>query len=159
MKSPLLFCLMFVSLSALADGYMFDSSGRVAGHKVTEIALTKRQIKLIDYYYKCRSNKFNYETPYFFMLTPKQSETLKKESGFSLTRFAIASSYNHDEGMELSTNMINRFSREQAEIPHKLLIPSQEAEEWELDVMGWSPESRFKDLSIEVLDSGICNNT
>jgi hypothetical protein len=35
--------------------------------------------------------------------------------------------------------VINRFSENEFEIPHSLLVPNREAHDWEVNTMGWLP--------------------
>jgi hypothetical protein len=119
--------------NAYADGYMFKA-GRFPEGKVTVLTLTAEQKNLIELYRRCRDNRY---TPYIFKLTSEQSKRLKKEAGKGPERFAIFESYRGEDGIELSYNVINRFSEESFEIPHKTLISERTVRKYENDVMGW----------------------
>ncbi len=156
MKFIIALLILLTPLAARADGLMFDKSGRVPVGGVTVITLTKEQIDFLDYYFMCLSNKYNYETPYIFFLNKEQQEKLKNETGFTLSRFAVSSSYNKDRGIELDFNVINRYSKSNAEIPHKILATSKEAEYWEYNIIEWSRTSRFYSVTKADIESGIC---
>ncbi len=126
--------------NAYADGYMFKA-GRFPDGKVTVLTLTAEQKNLIELYHRCRDNRY---TPYIFKLTSKQSKRLKKEAGISPERFAIFESYRGEDSIELSHNVINRFSEQSFEIPHKTLISEGTVRKYENDVMGWEPSPLAK---------------
>ena len=143
--------IVLVCSNAYADGYMFKA-GRFPEGKVTVLTLTAEQKKLIELYHRCRNNRY---TPYIFKLTSKQSERLKKEAGISPERFAIFESYRGEDGIELDYNVINRFSEQSFEIPHKTLISDRELRKYENDVMGWEPSPLAKP-GIADLATGKC---
>ncbi|SRR6266702_203368 len=126
--------------NAYADGYMFKA-GRFPEGKVTVLTLTAEQKKLIELYHRCTDNRY---TPYIFKLTSEQRKRLKKEAGISPERFAIFESYRGEDGIELSYNVINRFSEQSFEIPHKSLISERTVRKYENDVMGWEPSPLAK---------------
>ena len=131
---------LFACANAYADGYMFKG-GRFPQGKVTVLTLTAEQKQLIELYNRCRDNRY---TPYIFKLTPEQSKRLKKEAGMSPKRFAIFESYRGEDGIELSYNVINRFSEQSFEIPHKTLVSERTVQKYENDVMGWEPSPLAK---------------
>ncbi len=79
-----------------------------------------------------------------FELTPEQSTVLRREVGFSPDRFAIFESFRGDKGVDLEVNVINRFSEDEFEIPHKLLTRNREAHNWEVNTMGWAANPLVK---------------
>jgi hypothetical protein len=133
--------LSLASIPAFADGWTF-TKGRFPGGKVTVFKLTKAQKAYIDMVRRCHTD--NEKTPYLFRLTPQQALALKREVGFSPDRFAIFESYRGDVGVDLEMNVINRFSEEEFEVPHKLLVRNREAQDWERNTMGWLPNSLSK---------------
>jgi hypothetical protein len=62
---------------------------------------------------------------------------LVREAGTSPKRFAIYESYVGDEGIEIGSNAINRFSENSFEVPHELLRPEREIRTYETKIMGW----------------------
>ena len=140
MRKFLAIFFLLACANAYADGYMFKA-GRFPEEKVTVLTLTAEQRKLIELYRQCRDNRY---TPYIFKLTSAQSKRLKKEAGISPERFAIFESYRGEDGIELSYNVINRFSEQSFEIPHKTLISESTVRKYENDVMGWEPNSLAK---------------
>src|ERR1700740_27549 len=111
--------LSLASIPAFADRWTF-TKGRFPDGKVTVFKLTKAQKAYIDMVRRCHTD--NEKTPYLFRLTPEQALALKRELGFSPDRFAIFESYRGDVGVDLEMNVINRFSEEEFEVPHKLLV-------------------------------------
>lgn len=128
--------LFLASIQTFADGWKF-TNGRFLEGKVTVFKLTKTQKAYIDLVRRCHTD--NEKTPYLFRLTAQQALALKREVGFSPDRFAIFESYRGDAGVDLEVNVINRFSEEEFEVPHKLLVRDRQAQSWERDTMGWQP--------------------
>jgi hypothetical protein len=151
MRNILGLILLLASALAHADGYLFKE-GRFPEGKVTMLQLTSQQKQLLTLYRKCRDNSMS---PYIFTLTPQQSSTLLKESGLKPKRFAIFESFAGEAGIDLGFNVINRFSEESFEVPHKLLTPEKALREWEVNVMGWQPSSLAAPSPAQ-LASGIC---
>lgn len=145
--------LIFLLASALAhaDGYLFKE-GRFPEGEVTVLKLTLQQKQLIALASKCRDNNLS---PYIFRLTDQQSSKLFKKSGLKPKRFAIIASFNGDSGSDLEHNVINRFSEDLFEIPHKLLIPEKELKQWEINVIGWEP-NWLASVSPAQLAVGVC---
>lgn len=133
--------LSLASIPAFADGWTF-TNGRFPEGKVTVFKLTKAQKAYIDFIRRCHTD--NEKTPYLFRLTTQQGMVLKREVGFSPDRFAIFESYRGDSGVDLEMNVINRFSEDEFEVPHKLLVRDREAQSWERDTMGWLPNPLLK---------------
>lgn len=129
--------------------------GRFPDGPSTVLRLTDEQKAFLDLAWRCRSNRNNQRTPYIFTLTPKQSGTLRKEAGFSPTRFAILESFKGDTEADEDVNIINRFSEDEFEIPHKLLTHDREAHNWEVDIMGWLPNPLEK-LDPKDVKPGTC---
>ena len=141
-NSLLLFTLLAISTNvAFAQGWNFVK-GRFPQGKVTVFKLTQAQKAFVDLVRRCQTD--NTKTPYLFELTPEQSAVLRREVGFSPDRFAIFESFKGDKGVELEVNVINRFSEDEFEIPHKLLTRSREAHDWELNTMGWAANPLLK---------------
>ena len=151
MRNSLLLILLLASGLARADGYLFKA-GRFPEGKITVLKLTLQQRQLIALYRKCRDNT---TSPYIFRLTPKQSGILFKESGLRPKRFAIFESINNEPGTDLEYNVINRFSEDHFEIPHKLLTTEKELKHWELNIIGWAPSS-LASASPAQLAAGFC---
>jgi len=128
--------LALASTPAFADGWMF-TNGRFPEGKVTVFKLTKDQKTYLDLVRRCHRD--NEKTPYLFKLTAQQTTVLKREIGFSPDRFAIFESFRGDRGVDLEMNVINRFSEEEFEVPHKLLFRNHVAQDWERNTMGWLP--------------------
>jgi hypothetical protein len=128
----LFLCLTYVP--AFADGWTFIN-GRFPDGKVTVFKLTKAQKAYLDLVRRC--HKDNTKTPFLFRLTRKQSITLEREVGFSPDRFAVFESYRGDKGVDIEVNVINRFSKGEFEVPHKLLTRRVEARNWEVNTIGW----------------------
>jgi len=143
--------MLIASSPALADGYMFRD-GHFPEGQSTVFRLTSEQKKLISLYRKCRDNT---KTPYIFHLTPAQSAALAKASGIAPERFAIFESYHRDLGVDIEFNIINRFSEEEFEVPHKLLSLESEVREWETDVIGWAP-SPLASVNVAEVKVGEC---
>ncbi|QWV94669.1 hypothetical protein KP004_05680 [Geomonas oryzisoli] len=143
--------ILLAGANAYADGYMFKA-GRFPEGKVTVLTLTAEQKKQIELYYRCRDNRY---TPYIFRLTSEQSKHLKKEAGKSPKRYAIFESYRGEEGIELDYNVINRFSEQSFEIPHKTLVSDSMVQKYENEIMGWKP-SPFEKLEIYRLRADKC---
>lgn len=134
-NSLLLFTLLAASTHvAFAQGWNFVK-GRFPQGKVTVFKLTEAQKAFVDLVRRCQ--KDNAKTPYLFELSPQQSAVLRREIGFSPDRFAIFESFKGDKGVDLDVNIINRFSQDEFEIPHKLLTRNQKAHDWEVNTMGW----------------------
>jgi len=152
MKGKILLLATVLTISghpAFAQGSSF-TNGRFAEGKVTVFKLTNAQKAFIDLVRRCHTD--NTRTPYLFELTPEQSVTLRREVGFSPDRFAIFESFHGDKDVDLEVNVINRFSEDEFEIPHKLLTPNRKARNWEVNTMGWEVNpllranpARFKD--------------
>lgn len=140
MRKFIALIFLFSCANAYADGYMFKA-GRFPEGEVTVLTLTEGQKQLIELYQRCRDNRY---TPYIFKLTPEQSKRLKKEAGISPKRFAIFESFRGEDGIELSYNVINRFSEQSFEIPHKTLVSERTVQNYENDVMGWEPSPLAK---------------
>ena len=126
--------LFAISTIAYADGYSFNA-GRFPDGGVTVFKLTSNQKQVIALFWKCRENQFS---PYIFQLSPEQSEGLRGETGLEIERFAIFQSFAGDAGVDLDFNVINRFSEDEFEIPHKLLVSEPERQAWDRDVIGWA---------------------
>jgi hypothetical protein len=134
-NSLLLFTLLAVSTHvSFAQGWNFVK-GRFPEGKVTVFKLTETQKAFVDLVRRCQTD--NTKTPYLFELTPKQSAVLRREFGFSPHRFATFESFRGDKSVDLEVNVINRFSEDEFEIPHKLLTRNQKAQDWEVNTMGW----------------------
>ena len=132
----LLTALVIAWQCAFADGWLF-TNGRFPLGKVTVFKLTETQKAYIDLVHRCQ--KDNTRTPYLFTLTREHSDILRQEVGFSPDRFAVFESYRGDKGVDLEVNVINRFSEDEFEIPHKLLTRSHAAHNWEVHTMRWLP--------------------
>lgn len=128
--------LYLSSIAAFADGWTFVN-GRFPAGKVTVFKLTKAQKAYLDLVRRCHTD--NEKTPYLFRLTPQQSVVLKRKVGFSPDRFAVFESYRGDTGVDLEINVINRFSKDDLEVPHQLLTRNRKARDWEQNTMGWLP--------------------
>jgi hypothetical protein len=126
--------------AAFADGWTF-TNGRFPQGKITVFKLTDAQKAFLDLVHRCQRD--NTRTPYLFTLTRQQSAVLRREVGFSPDHFAIFESYQGDKGVDLEVNIINRFSENEFEIPHKLLTRNQKARNWEVNTMGWLPNPLF----------------
>jgi hypothetical protein len=126
---------------AFADGWNLIN-GRFPQGKVTVFKLTKAQKAFLDLVRRCHTD--NTKTPYLFTLTREQFAVLQREVGFSPDRFAIFESYRGDTGVDLEVNVINRFSEDRFEVPHKLLTRNQTAHNWEVNTMGWLPNPLLK---------------
>ena len=144
--------LSLASISAFADGWTF-TNGRFPYGKVTVFKLTKVQKAYIDLVRRCHTD--NEKTPYLFRLTTQQSMVLKRDVGFSPDHFAIFESYHGDNGVDLEMNVINRFSEDEFEVPHKLLVRDREAQSWERDTMGWLPNP-LSNASPSSINAGLC---
>jgi hypothetical protein len=136
MRNFVLLLLLLRPIPALADGWTFIG-GRFPRGKVTVLKLTTAQKAVLDLVRRCQTD--NTKTPYLFTLTRQQSTALKHQAGFSPDRFAIFESFRGDTGVDIETNVINRFSENEFEIPHSLLVPNREAHDWEVNTMGWLP--------------------
>lgn len=152
MKLPALLLLCFAPMPAFADGWTFVH-GRFPEGRVTVFRLTKAQRAYLDLVRRCHTD--NEKTPYLFRLTTQQSKILTREVGFSPDRFAIFESYRGDEGVDLEMNVINRFSEEEFEVPHKLLVRDAVAHEWEQSTMGWLSNPLF-DANPANIKAGSC---
>jgi hypothetical protein len=147
-----LLLLLLSPVPALAQGWTF-ASGRFPEGKVTVLKLTAAQKARLDLIRRC--HKDNTKTPYLFTLTPQQSVALKREMGFSPDRFVVFESFRGDAGIDIEINAINRFSEDEFEIPHKLLTHNQEARDWEMNTMGWSPNPLAK-ANPSAIKAGSC---
>jgi len=136
-----LLLLLLSPVPALADGWTFII-GRFPDGKVTVFKLTTSQKAQLDLIRRCHTD--NTKTPFLFTLTPQQSVALKREVGFSPDRFAVFESFRGDAGVDIEINVINRFSENEFEIPHKLLTRNHEAHDWETNTMGWLPNPLAK---------------
>lgn len=130
----LLFCM--ISPAVFADGWTF-AHGHFPEGKTTVFTLTKPQKALLDIIRRCQTN--NKLTPFVFHLSARQASALKQEVGFSPKRFAVFESFRGDNGVDIEVNVINRFSENEFEVPHKLLMPDEEARKWERNTIGWLP--------------------
>lgn len=141
MRFCTLLLLFLSSLPAFGDGWRFVN-GRFPEGKVTVFKLTKAQKAYVDLVRRCHRD--NTKTPFLFKLTGEQSVILKREVGFSPDRFVIFESYRGDTGVDIEINVINRFSEDEFEVPHKLLTRDRRAHDWEVNTMGWLPNPLSK---------------
>lgn len=151
MRAGVILILCLMAASAYADGWMF-ANGRFPEGKVTVLELTKSQKIFLDLVRHCRNNK---KTPFVFRLSHEQSTVLKREAGFSPTRFAVFESYRGDVGVDIEVNVINRFNEAEFEIPHKLLTHDHEARDWEIHTIGWLPNP-LENANPDEIKSGAC---
>lgn len=138
MRQKLYVLLAIVSIASqavFADGWVFIK-GRFPSGRVSVFKLTPGQRDYLDLIRRCQ--KDNERTPYLFRLTDEQASLLRRQTGFSPDRFAVFESYRGDKGVDLEVNVINRFSEDEFEIPHKLLTRNRTAQNWEVHTMGWS---------------------
>ena len=151
MRNGVVLALLVLSTQIRADGYSFVS-GRFPDRNVTVFKLTTDQQQFIEFYWKCRDNRFS---PYIFQLSTEQSEALKAKTGTTVARFAIFQSIEGDTGVDLDFNVINRFSKDEFEVPHRLLVSETERIAWDQDIIGWKPNP-LANLTSEQLNANKC---
>ena len=145
MRASLLL-LMFLSGAASADGLPL-TSGRCTDAKVSVFTLTPKQKNQIAFYRRCYTN--NTKTPYVFRLTAQQSAGLKREADLSPDRFEIYETYRGFNDAGPHWNLVLRFSEDQIEVPHDLLLSNEEAKKAE-DVQGWANQSALPERPASV---------
>jgi hypothetical protein len=155
--------LYFTTTPVFADGWPLNN-GRFPG-RVTVLELTKSQKAFLDLIRRCSSGQppqrthgdliSNEHTPFVFSLTHKQSAILKKDAGFSPSRFAVFESYRGDTGIDIEVNVINRFNENEFEVPHKLLTHDKDARNWEVNIIGWLPNP-LTNATPKEIETGQC---
>lgn len=137
---------MFVAIAvwvvtpiAFGDGLPLKN-GRYPG-PVLVFKLTETQKTLIDQYRTCQleqSKTKNAYTPYVFTLTPSQATSVRRNVGYTPTRFQIYETFRGFNDAGPHWNLALRFSDESIEIPIDLLLPEKAASEAH-DMQGWKP--------------------
>jgi hypothetical protein len=152
MKLPSLLLTIFALLNipyASADTSSLVEGLPMAGQSITEgqmsvFTLTDAQRTFIACARAHAGDKT--KTPYVFRLTRQQAARLEDESGQKPSRFVVYKHYDDYDDIGPRWNVAVLFSETEIEIPHKLLISDEQAEEAEFKQQGWAPNPEIENI-------------